>query len=243
VIEDVDEVELKRRIEQGREAQNEIERRGREAHRETDLSRVGKCFRRAFGDAFECALVLGFGDSGFLEALTFQHWAEFIQVETAGSFRFDGYVDHAEERWQEVDRVVFDEVVACSTGARDRSVFTSEARGVDMNRMQEQVREFHRRVVRQPTSPGEPKLRNATLRARLTIEEALETAAALVGRDAAIEMVRAVVAAKSSEYPEEPNLALALDGVCDSIFVNLGTAEDIGVDIEPFFDEVARTSS
>jgi hypothetical protein len=44
-----------------------------------------------------------------------------------------------------------------------------------MNRMQAQVREFHRVILSGPTSPAEPKFRNPELRARLVLEEAIET--------------------------------------------------------------------
>ena len=39
-----------------------------------------------------------------------------------------------------------------------------------------------------------------------------------------------------------PDLVEAIDGLCDIAVVTYGTAEDIGVDLEPFFDEVMRSN-
>lgn len=40
----------------------------------------------------------------------------------------------------------------------------------------------------------------------------------------------------------EPDLVEAIDGLCDLIFVAYGSAEDVGIDLEPFYDEVTRSN-
>jgi predicted HAD superfamily Cof-like phosphohydrolase len=111
-----------------------------------------------------------------------------------------------------------------------------------MHRPQLQVQIFHRDVLNQPTSPAEPQLRNPELRARLIIEEAIETACALVGTARAQTVVQVqlheIIQKLTREKRTEPNLIDAIDGICDNLVVNYGTAEDIGVDIEPFYIEV-----
>lgn len=111
-----------------------------------------------------------------------------------------------------------------------------------MNKMQKQVREFHQKVVGGPTSPAPPKIRDAELRARLIMEEALETIVALLGSDRAYclasEAAGKLFYAKSSK----PDLAGVVDGCMDLLYVTLGTVEAVGVDAEPYFDEVHRTN-
>lgn len=104
-----------------------------------------------------------------------------------------------------------------------------------MNRMQEQVRQFLRDVVRAPVSPASPELRDAELRARLILEEAVETAVGLVGGQRAGDLV-AEFGMKTGWDP--PDLVEAVDGLCDLVYVALGTAEAIGIDLEPFWDLV-----
>jgi predicted HAD superfamily Cof-like phosphohydrolase len=112
------------------------------------------------------------------------------------------------------------------------------------NRMQEKVREFCRRVVSAPTSPAEPALRDARLRARLVLEEAIETAVGLVGDYEAFSVLDEIDTEVSRKLVRDgrlgcaPDLVEAVDGLCDLIYVALGTAEAIGVDIEPYFDLV-----
>lgn len=114
-----------------------------------------------------------------------------------------------------------------------------------MHKAQSQVREFHRDVIDAPISPAEPRFRNARLRAALILEEAIETVEALVGTRQAREMVEEAAAGLSWEngHPnQEPNLVEAIDGLCDTIVVSYGTAEEIGIDLEPFYDEVMRSN-
>ncbi len=107
-----------------------------------------------------------------------------------------------------------------------------------MHRAQEQVREFCRVVVAAPTSPAVPALREAKLRARLIAEEAAETIVGLVGDTEATLILTEFARASHMPPREEPDLVEAVDGLCDLLYVVYGTAEAIGVDLEPFFERV-----
>jgi predicted HAD superfamily Cof-like phosphohydrolase len=115
-----------------------------------------------------------------------------------------------------------------------------------MNKAQEQVRDFHREVIDGPTSPAEPRVRNPELRASLILEEAIETAVALVGSARAQTIVQAQLVGVLQESARagkgEPCLVDAIDGCMDLLYVAYGTCEDIGIDAEPFFDEVHRSN-
>lgn len=117
-----------------------------------------------------------------------------------------------------------------------------------MHRAQEQVRQFHIRVMKSPHSPAQPMLRNPEFRAHIGLEEMMELTIALLGAEKAARLIQKVydeigerVRANPEKY-EKPNLAEAVDGVCDTIFVAYGTAEDLGVDLEPFYEEVVRSN-
>lgn len=105
-----------------------------------------------------------------------------------------------------------------------------------MHKPQHQVQQFHLAVAKQPTSPNIPAIRDGELRAALIIEEALETAAALVGCRRAAELVHEAL----SDMPTnaQPDLVAAIDGIVDTIYVAYGAAEALGIDLEPFYDEV-----
>lgn len=117
-----------------------------------------------------------------------------------------------------------------------------------MHKPQSMVRDFHREVIgpeHGPTSPAEPKLRHGELRAKLILEEAMETVVGLIGSGQAIELFKEMLAAHKEAHrnePQEPDLVEAIDGLCDTLVVCYGTAEDIGVDLEPFYDEVMKTN-
>ncbi len=110
-----------------------------------------------------------------------------------------------------------------------------------MNRHQSLVRDFHREVTKQPCSPSKPMLRNPSLRALLQLEEAIELAFALVGPSQAqtfthemlIKVLNNHVRKKASC---EPNVLDAIGEICDNLVVAYGSAEDIGVDIDPFYE-------
>lgn len=117
-----------------------------------------------------------------------------------------------------------------------------------MNRMQALVQKFHREVLKQSHSPAEPQLRNPKLRSRLSLEETFEKVIAFLGSSEGlrtIDEMRAEIVKRVEANPAryaEPNLIEAIDGICDSIVVNCGDAEDIGIDIEPFYEEVMRSN-
>lgn len=87
-----------------------------------------------------------------------------------------------------------------------------------MNKMQQQVLEFHRALTHKVGA--RPEINDAALRVKLLREECEETCAAF----------------------ERGDLVEAMDGVCDLIYVALGAAVTCGVDLEPLFDEVHRTN-
>jgi predicted HAD superfamily Cof-like phosphohydrolase len=117
-----------------------------------------------------------------------------------------------------------------------------------VHKPQRQVQTFHREVLDGPTSPAEPKIRNGELRARLIAEEAAETVYALVGRDDAIRILLEYAyphphhTSPGKDASNEPNLEEAIDGIADTIVVCYGAAEAIGIDLEPFYDEVMRAN-
>ena len=83
-----------------------------------------------------------------------------------------------------------------------------------MNKMQKQVQEFHEAFG--ITVGKFIGMRDADMRASLIREEAIETLDAI----------------------EAGDMVESLDGLCDLIYVCLGTAVAWGIDLEPFFDEV-----
>jgi len=87
-----------------------------------------------------------------------------------------------------------------------------------MNKMQEQVAEFHRKFEH-PTHDT-PQWSRPEFRAELIHEEAKETCDAL----------------------EAGDFVKAIDGMCDLLYVVFGTALEMGFDLQPFFDEVHRTN-
>lgn len=104
------------------------------------------------------------------------------------------------------------------------------------NDMQNKVREFHR--VGGLTIGDSPAIRDADLRAKLILEEAAETVVALVGGSRANDLF----AQLSVKEAAQPDLAEVIDGLCDVLYVVFGTAVALGVDLQPFFDEVHRTN-
>lgn len=104
---------------------------------------------------------------------------------------------------------------------------------------QEMVREFCQMIgAPTRTPPSLPRFRDEELRARLVLEEAVETAVALVGR----ERLRALVEHAVSKAKGERDLVDAIDGVCDLVYVALGTAEALDFDLAPHFAEVHRAN-
>lgn len=122
-----------------------------------------------------------------------------------------------------------------------------------MHKPQQQIEDFHRALG---MTVGEtPAIRDGELRAELILEEAVETACALIGADKTREILHrfAGLPLDTDRDPNgepykkslrtNPDLAEAIDGLCDGLVVHYGTAVTLGVDLEPFFDEVNRTNS
>lgn len=116
-----------------------------------------------------------------------------------------------------------------------------------MHDPQEKVREFHLVVVEQPVSPAAPEIRHGYLRAKLILEEAIETAFALVGARNGQVLVHTQLNEVLQQMARDkrtgaPDLVEAIDGCMDLLYVTYGTMEDIGLDSSPFFDEVHRSN-
>lgn len=102
---------------------------------------------------------------------------------------------------------------------------------------QRKVLEFHKAM--NLTIGKTPEIRDAELRAKIILEEAFETAAALVGKSVAILLTACAV----DDCPDqEPNLAKAIDGCMDVHYVVSGTSICLGIDEDPFFAEVHRAN-
>lgn len=115
-----------------------------------------------------------------------------------------------------------------------------------MHKPQSQVRAFHK-AFEFPTSPAEPRLRMEELRASLIGEEAIETMIALVGSVKAQALLQTLLVKVLQEQAQakrsgESDLVESIDGCMDLLYVVYGTLETIGVDGEPFFDEVHRSN-
>lgn len=87
-----------------------------------------------------------------------------------------------------------------------------------MNKMQLQIEAFHRKFGH--VIGTTPAISRPELRVNLIREEAKETC----------------------DMIEAGDLAGAVDGICDLLYVAIGAAVEFGIDLEPFFDEVHRTN-
>jgi len=87
---------------------------------------------------------------------------------------------------------------------------------------QEMVAAFHAKFMPQTIPPASApvEIRRPELRAKLVEEEASEAAQAIRRGD----------------------LVETIDGLCDVIYVCLGVAVEMGIDLSPFFAEVHRTN-
>jgi len=119
-----------------------------------------------------------------------------------------------------------------------------------MNRQQKLVRDFNIAIITdRRETPGIPSAETRLLRARLILEETLEVVNAL-GFDMYCGPTRlSMPNVTISPYhdlnptkPIEPNLTEVIDGLCDIKYVVDGTADALGVDLEPFFEEVHYTN-
>lgn len=90
-----------------------------------------------------------------------------------------------------------------------------------------------------------PDEQTRLLRARLILEEALETISALGFTLASGPLVvrsLKVVTKDYSDYPYSPNLEGIIDGCCDLIYVAVGTLWACGVPDVPHMEEVVRAN-
>jgi Phosphoribosyl-ATP pyrophosphohydrolase len=105
-----------------------------------------------------------------------------------------------------------------------------------MNQVQLDVMAFHY-ALDIPVYTGLPvtipALRRPALRAELIMEEACETASAILGKK---------VRCRIGEESHPPSLVRAIDGLCDILCVTYGSALEWGIDLEPFWREVHRTN-
>jgi len=106
-----------------------------------------------------------------------------------------------------------------------------------MKTQQKQVAEWMRKFSQEVRDvPTIPPLEERKLRAKLILEEALETIDAL-GFDVNYDIVW-----RDIHTPKENQLEKIADGIADSLVVQLGTAVACGIDIEPVFAEVMRSN-
>lgn len=106
--------------------------------------------------------------------------------------------------------------------------------------MQRYVEAFHEAT--NSTIGLVPAVRDHELRARLILEEAVETVAAM-GFHATAEMTPTgpgpITRFARDANPDELEV---IDGLCDLLYVVFGSAVTMGIDLEPFFEEVHRAN-
>ena len=114
-----------------------------------------------------------------------------------------------------------------------------------MNEYQRLVRDFHEAVG---ATVGEtPEIRDNELRAKLILEEAVETCAALgffadgylsvSDEDGFTDEI-----AEFHKSFDQPSEIEVIDGLCDLLYVTFGTAVAAGIDLDRFFHEVHATN-
>lgn len=109
-----------------------------------------------------------------------------------------------------------------------------------MHSVQLDVSEFHRAVGVEPAEG--PGIRRPELRADLILEEARETAEALLGKRVHIHIENDPPADWGTGLPPKQSLIQVIDGLCDQLCVIYGTADECGIDLAPFWDEVHRSN-
>jgi predicted HAD superfamily Cof-like phosphohydrolase len=116
-----------------------------------------------------------------------------------------------------------------------------------MNRWQSYVHEFMEAAGQTIGELGdEPEVRDRELRAKLIMEEAVETVAAMgFSVQASIypdtTSVENAIATFIKTY-DKPDFIETIDGLCDLIYVVVGTAVTAGIDLGPHFTEVHRAN-
>lgn len=109
-----------------------------------------------------------------------------------------------------------------------------------MNYEQDAVETFHEALG--ATVGLYPELRDRELRAKLIMEEAVETVAAMgFGVEADIWTNREAIG-HFLQMPGKPDFAEAIDGLCDLLYVVYGAAVAWGIDLSPFFEQVHKAN-
>lgn len=104
------------------------------------------------------------------------------------------------------------------------------------------VREFmYKAGQATPTEPQVPDYKTRKLRARLILEEALETIKAL-GFSVAVNSERLTMEKASFMVFSEPNLVEIADGCADILVVTTGTAIACGIDLAPIQEMVDQNN-
>jgi predicted HAD superfamily Cof-like phosphohydrolase len=80
-----------------------------------------------------------------------------------------------------------------------------------------------------------PEIRDAELRARLILEEAVETACAMVGHSRGCDLVFEAYQGTFKLDWVHADMVEAIDGLCDLLYVVFGAFDAFGIDAEPFF--------
>lgn len=112
-----------------------------------------------------------------------------------------------------------------------------------MNDWQEKVRDFHGKFG---VAIGDTlNLEDRELRAKLILEEAVETVAAM-GFDVEAQLysdpLTRLAMFEGDADDREGNIVEVADGIADLIYVALGAAVSFGINVAPIFDEVHRTN-
>ena len=114
-----------------------------------------------------------------------------------------------------------------------------------MHKPQQQVRELHEAIEHPAPVKLEPLAEDRLkLRLSLIMEEAREIVAAAGAREI---RWRACLGANPGprytlEVEKPMDVPETIDGLCDLLVVTYGMAVEMGVDLEPFFEEVHRTN-
>lgn len=115
-----------------------------------------------------------------------------------------------------------------------------------MNKQQKQVRDFNIAIqTPRRQTPGMPSAEIRLLRARLILEEALEVCCALgVSIESLVKREEGICDLQDLRFHvnNAPDMPELIDGLCDIKYVVDGTADVLGVDLEPFFEEVHHTN-
>lgn len=108
-----------------------------------------------------------------------------------------------------------------------------------MHKPQEQVRDFHRACgLRRPTSFDLPDPKDMKLRLGLILEEFQELTQAV-----GFKLIQRQDGEFDLQYEgRDVGVLPMIDALCDILYVVYGMAIALGLDLEPFFDEVQRAN-